>query len=419
MTSRERVRLTLNHQKPDRVPLDLGGTQVTGIQALLYKKLREALGVRTGGLVRVYEPFQMLAEVEEEIRRTLAIDIVGISFPQTMFGYKNDNWKPFTMFDGTEVLVSGFMEYDVLPNGDIVQYPQGCRSAPPSAKMPKDGFYFDNIIRQQPIEEDSLDPAAWVDQTYSLYSDEDLRFLEEAARYYYENTEYSLVGNFWGAGLGDIAFVPGPNICHPIGIRDLEEWFISFISRKQYIQDIFNIQHELQMKNLKMYREAVGDRLDVIVMGGTDFGSQNGPFFAPQTYREMFKPFHKIMNDWVHAHTEWKTFYHTCGAIVEFFDDFSEAGMDILNPVQISAARMDPAFLKSNYGDKFVFWGGGVDTQKTLPFGTPEEVRQEVERNISIFSKEGGFVFASVHNIQATVPLENLLALFQSFREFR
>jgi uroporphyrinogen-III decarboxylase len=189
------------------------------------------------------------------------------------------------------------------------------------------------------------------------------------------------------------------------------------VTRKEYIRDIFGYQFELQMKNLKLYREAVADRIDVVVMSGTDFGSQNGPFIAPAAYEELYKPLHRAMNDWVHTNTDWKTFFHTCGSIVAYLDDFHEAGVDILNPVQISAAGMNPELLKERYGDKFVFWGGGVDSQGSLSFGTPEQVRDEVRQNIETFKKGGGFVFNNVHNIQATVPVENLLALFETLKE--
>jgi hypothetical protein len=416
MTSRERVHKTIHHEVPDRVPLDLGSTLVTGIQASIYAKLKKRLGVE-GGEIRVYDPYQMLAEVEEEVKQRLSIDTCGIQLPVTIFGYRNENWKPFTMFDGTEVMVSGHFEYDALDNGDILQYPRGDRSAAPSGRMPRDGFYFDTIVRQEPIEEEKLDPKAWVEQTYSLYTEEDLRHLEEASKYFYENTDYALLGNFWGAGFGDIAIVPGPAIPDPIGIRDPEEWYVSSVTRKQYVADIFGYQFELQMKNLKMYREAVGDRIDVIVMSGTDFGSQTGPFLSPAAYREMFKPLHRAMNQWVHENTPWKTFFHTCGSIVAFLDDFHEAEVDILNPVQISAQGMDPLFLKKNYGEKFVFWGGGVDSQGVFSFGTPDEVRKEVRRNIEVFKAGGGFVFNNVHNVQATVPVENLVAFFETYRE--
>ena len=415
MTSRERVRKAINHQHPDRVPHDLGSTLVTGIQAIAYANLKKALGIRQG-TVRVYDPFQMLAEVEDSVKQALGVDTYGIQLPTTLFGFKNENWKKFRMFDGTDVEISGHFAYDVLPNGDIVQYPKGDRSAPPSAKMPNGGYYFDSIVRQEPIDEDKLDPKEWVEQSHTLYTDEDLRYLEETAKGWYEGSEYSLVGNFWGAGFGDIALVPGPGVLHPKGIRDPEEWYVSSLTRPEYVREIFQLQFEVQMKNLQMYREAVGDRIDVIVMSGTDFGSQNGPFIAPKAYREMFKPLHKAMNDWVHRNTGWKTFYHTCGSIVRFLDDFTDAGIDILNPVQISAAGMSLEFLKEEYGDKFVFWGGAIDVQHTLSFLSPAEVEAEARHNVAVFSAGGGFVFNNVHNVQANVPPENFLAMLEAIR---
>jgi hypothetical protein len=412
-TSRERMRLALNHQQPDRAPVDLGSTLVTGIQASAYTILKQSLKISDGD-VKVYDPFQMLAEVSERVKDRFGVDTYGVQLPINLFGYRNENWKPFRMFDGNEVLVSGNFQYDVLPNGDMVQYPRGDRSVSPSGKMPKDGYYFDVIVRQLPIDEGKLDPKRWVDQTYSLYTEEDLRYLEETSRRYYENTEYSLIGNFWGAGFGDIALVPGPHILRPEGIRDPEEWYVSMVTRSGYISDIFGYQFELGMKNVALYREAVGDRIDVITMSGTDFGAQNGPFISPDVYREVFKPLHRRMNDWVHGNTGWKTFYHTCGSVVAFLDDFCEAGVDIINPVQVSAAGMDPQFLKKNYGDRLVFWGGAVNPQGTLAFGSPEEVREEAARNIRTFSEGGGYIMGNVHNIQSNVPPENIIAMFDA-----
>jgi hypothetical protein len=416
MTSRERLRMAINHQQPDRPPVDLGSTLVTGIQASAYAKLKRALGIQ-GGAVRAHDTYQMLAEVEESVKKALGVDTFGIQLPTNFFGYKNDRWKPFRMFDGTEVEISAHCQLDVLPNGDIVQYPSGDRSAPPSGRMPKGGFYFDAIVRQEPIDEAALDPREWVAQSYTLYTEEELRFIEETSRWWYENSSYGLVGNLWGAGFGDIAVVPGPAIPHPKGIRDPEEWYVSSLLRKEYVREIFHLQFEVGMKNLELYRQAAGDRIDVAVMSGTDFGAQHGPFISPEAYRELWKPLHKAMNEWVHAHTKWKTFYHSCGSIVAYLDDFAEAGVDILNPVQISAAGMSPEILKGRYGDRFVFWGGAVDVQSTLAFGTPDQVRTEAERNAAVLGRGGGFVFNNVHNIQATVPTENILALFRSARE--
>ena len=416
MTSRERVRRAIAHEPTDRVPIDLGGTTVTGIHASAYARLKKSLGI-TSGENRVFEPCQMLSEVEDSVREALGVDTVRLGLPTTKFGYRNENWKPFRMFDGTEVQVSGHFAYDVQPDGSIVQYPGGDRSAPPSGRMPKDGFFFDAIVRQEPIDEAHLDPREWVEQTYSPYSEADLRFLQTESARLYRDTPYSLIGNFGGGGFGDIANVPAVHVPRPKGIRDPEEWYVSTMTRRGYIEEIFKLQLELQMKNLESYRQAVGDRIDVIVISSTDFGAQNGPFIAPQAYREMFKPLHTTMNDWVHAHTPWKTFFHSCGSIVAFLDDFAEAGVDILNPVQISAAGMTPESLKKGYGDRLVFWGGAVDPQHTFAFGTPDQVRDEAQRNIRIFGKGGGFVFNNVHNIQATVPTGNIVALFEAARE--
>jgi hypothetical protein len=416
MTSRERVKKALAHQEPDRVPIDLGATLVTGIHVSSYIKLRQALGIREGK-VKVYEPFQMLAEVEEPVRKALGVDVYGITLPGTLFGYTNERWKPFTLFDGTEVLVSGNMAWEELPNGDLLQFPEGNKAYPPSARMPAGGYYFDVLIRQEPIDEENLDPKEWADQTFGLLSDEELLFLEEKSRWYFENTDYALFGNFGGGSFGDIAIVPGPHIPYPKGVRDPEEWLVSHISRPDYIKDIFGYQVETGLKNLEMYRQAVGDRIEVIEINGNDFGAQNGLYMSVEMYREFYKPYHKQMDDWVHNNTSWKTFFHSCGSNVELFEDYKEAGVDIFNPVQISAKGMEPRFLKETYGDDFVFWGGAVNPQQTLPFGSPDEVRAEVEDNVSVFKKGGGYIFNNVHNIQANIPVENILAIFEGVKK--
>ena len=163
----------------------------------------------------------------------------------------------------------------------------------------------------------------------------------------------------------------------------------------------------------------MGDRVSAVYLTGTDFGTQKGPFISPAAYRKLFQPFHRRVNDWVHQHTPWKTFIHSCGSVVALLPDFIDAGFDILNPVQCSAAGMDPRTLKEQFGGKLTFWGGGVDTQKTLPFGTPEEVRRQVRERMEIFGRGGGFVFAAVHIVQCGTPTENLLALCDAVRQWR
>ena len=161
----------------------------------------------------------------------------------------------------------------------------------------------------------------------------------------------------------------------------------------------------------------LGDRVTAVFLTGTDFGAQNGPFISCKSYCSLYKPHQKRINDWIHENTSWKTFIHSCGAIVPLLPDIVDAGFDILNPVQCSATGMDPATLKDRFGEQLTFWGGGVDTQKTLPFGTPEEIRDEVRERIEIFGQGSGFVFNTVHNVQARTPQENIVALYETIRD--
>jgi uroporphyrinogen-III decarboxylase len=414
MTSRERVRAAINHQEPDRIPLDLGSTPVTGIHASTYARLRQVLGFPSAR-VKVGEPFQMLADLDEEVAARLGVDTAAVQLPSTLFGFPNTNWKPFDLFDGTPALVSEFFNFTTdRDTGDLLMHPKGDRTAPPCARMPYEGDFFDAIVRQEPDAEARLVPREFAEQQISRYTDEQLSFLQNMAADLYHHTEKSLVGCWWQGGLGDIALVPGLSVAHPKGIRDPQRWYEMLAERPDYIREIFEIQFEIAFENLKLYRQAVGDQIDVLVVSGTDFGSQRGPLLSPHMYRELFKPFHKKINDWVHQHTPWKTFYHSCGSIVAFLDDFIEAGVDIINPVQCSACGMEAQRLKEKYGQKLVFWGGGVNTQQTLPFGTPDQVRQEVAERMRVFGPGGGFVFNTIHNIQAKTPTENVVALFET-----
>ncbi len=417
MTPRERVQTTLAHREPDRVPLDVGSSTVTGMQVSSVYRLRQALGLdRPGTPVKVIEPYLMLGEVATDLLDALGADVAGIWAPRTFFGYPNLNWKEWRLFDGTPVLVSEHFNTDPEPDGSILMYPQGDRSAPPSGHMPKDGFYFDAIIRQDHIDEDALDPAHNLEE-FGPVSEADLAYWEREAKRVFDGTDRATIANFGGTGFGDIALVPAPWLKHPRGIRDVAEWYMSMAGRRDYVYRVFERQCEIGIANLERIHRVVGERVTAVRITGTDFGAQQGPFISPQTYRDLFLPFHRAVNDWVHRHTTWKTFIHSCGSVRRLIPDFIEAGFDILNPVQCSAADMDPAELKREYGEQLVFWGGGVDTQRTLPFGTPDEVREEVRSRMRVFAPGGGFVFAAVHNIQAGIPADNLVALFEAARE--
>lgn len=417
-TSRERVVTALNHEPPDCVPLDLGSTAVTGIAASALYTLREAYDLEERR-IKVHEPYQMLGQVDDDVMDALGIDVVGLFDESTFFGFLQRDWKPFTLFDGTPVLVPGGFNTEVAEDGNLYQYPQGDRSLEPSGRMPADGFYHDAIERQEPYEPESLDPEEWVEDMYHVYTDEELRLLEERATSLYENTTWAIIGNFAGTSFGDIAYVPGVSIPEPKGIRSVADWYMATVLHPDYVRGIFERQLEIAMQNLELYKEAVGEKIAAIFISGTDFGAQKGSFISPQAYRDLFQPFHKAINDWVHENTGWKTFYHSCGSMVDLYDDFVEAGVDIVNPVQISAEGMEPRKLKERWGDDLVFWGGGIDTQHVLPFGSPEEIEEQVKENVRVFGEGGGFVFCAVHNIQARVPKENLKALFDAFAEYR
>ena len=205
----------------------------------------------------------------------------------------------------------------------------------------------------------------------------------------YTQTDYGIYVTIGGAAFGDIALVPAPWLKHPKGIRDVEEWYISTFTRQAYVKAVFECQCEVALRNIEHLAKAVGDRVQVAFVSGTDFGTQTGTFCSVATYRELYKPYHAAVNGQIHELTRWKTFIHSCGAVLPLIPEFIDAGFDVLNPVQCSATGMDPRRLKREFGRDLVFWGGGVDTQKTLPFGTPEEVYREVRERIDIFC-EGG-----------------------------
>ena len=418
MNSRERVRLALSHREPDRVPLDLGGTVVSGMHATTVYRLRQALGLDAPGTpVKVIEPYQMLGEIKPDLMDAIGADVVSLGAPKGFFGFKNEGWKPWTFHDGTPLLVAEAFNTEPEPNGDILMYPEGDKSAPPSGRLPAGGWYFDTIVRQEPIDDAKLNVEDNLEE-FGPISDEELEHFRREAERLYTETDKAILGNFGGTGFGDIALVPVPWVKYPKGIRDIAEWYMSTVTRRDYVYAIFERQCEIALKNLEKIYQVVGDRVVAAFVTGTDFGMQTGSFISPQAYRDLYKPFHLEVNNWIHKHTPWKTFIHSCGSVINLLPDFIEAGFDILNPVQVSAAHMDPKVLKEKFGDRLVFWGGGIDTQKTLPFGTPDDVRREVRERMRIFGPGGGFVFNSVHNIQAQTPAENLIALYEAVREY-
>lgn len=416
MTSRERVIKAINHLQPDRVPIDIGATGQTGMSASVIYKLREALKMEQKP-IKITEIYQILGEVDKELRDYIGCDVIGLNGTHDMFGNKMVGSQPFRMMDGTPCTVSETFRYE-MKNGECFAYAQGDTSLPPSAKMPAGGCFFDGIVRNNEFDEDDLTPEEDWKEAFSVMSDESALHYEQEAKRLFEETDYAIIGNLGGGGLGDAAILPGPAEKHPKGIRNMEDWLMAHVLYPEYVEAVFEMQTQVMLKNLEIYRQAVGDRIQIIWISGTDFGTQNGEFVSPKVFRELYKPFYKRINDWVHQNTSWKTFYHTCGSIYNIMPDIIEMGVDIVNPVQVSAVNMDAVRLKNQFGNDIVFWGGGVDTQKTLPFGTPQEVYDQVKERMRIFGSGGGYVFGSIHNIVAKTPVENIIAMLNAFKDF-
>ncbi|MHB1346538.1 MAG: uroporphyrinogen decarboxylase family protein [Candidatus Humimicrobiaceae bacterium] len=413
LTSRERVIASLNHKETDRTPVDFGGTTVTGIHAFALSKLRKAMNLEDR-VIKVYEPMQMLGIIDDDIRAAIGSDVIGLYSQNTLLGFKNNRWKEWILPNKNKIYIGEGFESKVDKNGILYAYPGGNTNARPSAKMPTNGLYFDNITRQEDLKNHVFNAFKDYHDQYSLFSDEDCLYFEKESLRMFNETDYAVFGNFFLGGIGDLYHLPGAWLENPKGVRDIEEFLVSHYIRPDYIKDFFGMQTDIAIKNLELYRQAVGDRIAAIAVSGTDFGSQNGLIFSPDIYREFYKPFHKRMNEWVHKNTNWKVFFHSCGSVTEIIDDFIEAGVDILNPVQFNSKNMDLKTLKDRYGGKIVFWGGGIDPQKTLPFGSIEEVREETRNNVSIMSKGGGFICGTIHNIQDWTPSENIIAFFKA-----
>lgn len=393
MNSHERVLAAINHQQPDRVPIDFGGTRQSGIAASTYHKLKQRLGLNTP--TRVYDLYQMLAEIEEPILERFGADVVGLNRPVVAFGIHNENWRPWQLFDVTPVEVPEEFQPEIESDGGLLlRHPDGS----PLARMPAGGFYFDRL--------DKYPGAAHADPAtlqVPMLSIEDCDHLGAQAEAYRRNTDRAVIAAmgtpyelFFGLGTGDF---PG--------------WMITLATEPDYVRSLYERLTEAWLENLRRFHAAVGDRVDILQFND-DLGTQDAPFLSTRMFRELVMPYYKRGLDWVHRHTRMKVFMHNDGAIFNLIPSLIEMGVDILNPVQTTARGMDPVKLKQQFGDRLTFWGGACDCQGTLAFGTPEQVAREVAESIRVLSPGGGYVLASVHNIQANVPPENVMAMFEA-----
>lgn len=403
MTSRERVLKSLNHEEPDRVPVDLGGTPgATGIHAIAYNRLKKALGIK-GGKTKIYDPWQQLAKPEPEVLRKIGADVYSITFPP-------NEWREDTLPDGSRRYIPYDWQPYLMPDGSKVQKFRG----KVIAKCPPNGLYFDPVYA--PLANATIDDLKDFDwpAPYSFYRipsknmpKEPFIALSEEAKHWYKNSDFALLGTF-GGSIFEAAY----------GLRGFAKWMEDLMLNRKFVEALLGKLVEANIEYAKRYLNAIKDYVQVIMVGGEDSGTQQGSVISPDLYREIFKPYQEKLWKFLKSNSDAFIFIHSCGSVYELLPIFIDAGIDILNPVQLSANNMDSKKLKQEFGDKLTFWGGGCDTQKVLPKGTPEEVEKEVETRVKDLAPGGGFIFSQVHNIQPDVPIENILAMYEAVKKY-
>jgi hypothetical protein len=409
LTSRERVALAVNHQEPDRVPIDLGGMKATGINIGAYQRVRDLLGLP--GQARVLDPKFMIAEVQEDALRRLHGDVLPVDVTTaSLLLAPGSEWKARRLFSGREALFPPGTRIAEDPDGSwVLLDAAGART---SFRMPRDGHYFDDVAFNAPGA--TLDPRAF--RPVDTVPEGDLRNLETLARRLHEGTDYALLGWGYGVCFLGLSLITDRRSNVTMGLPD--QWMMMLLTEKETCHEMMGRSVDASIRCLGEMHQAVGDRCFAWGVASDDSGTQRGEFIRPELWAEMIKPHYARLCAWIHAHTRWKTFLHSCGSVYHLIPHFIDAGIDILNPVQTSAANMDPSRLKREFGDRLCFWGGGCDTQRVLPTGTPEQVRAHVRERLDVFAPGGGFVFTQVHNIQGNVPPENVVTMLDAAHEF-
>lgn len=414
MTGRDRILAAINHNKPDRIPVDFGASPITGIHVKVVEAIRKHYGLEPKP-VKVVEPYQMLGEIDEELLEIFQIDAIGVSGPVDMFGHPQENFIEKRLPWGQIVLLPESF-HTTEEGGRLYVYPSGDKNYSPTAVMPEGGYFFDAIERGEPIGDiwnidDNL-------EEYQPISDKDLNYWKlELAKAH--KTGKAVVANIGGTGLGDVALVPGMSVKNPKGIRGVADWYMATIMYEDKLHELFDKQTDIAIHNLSRINEVAGEYIDVIYVCGADFGTQDSQFCSPETLAGLYGPYYRKVNNWIHSNTNWKTFKHCCGAISNLMDTFIDSGFDIMNPVQINAQGMDPLYLKTHFGSRITFWGGGIDTQKALPLESPEKIKEQAKHLCDIFGDNGGFIFNAIHNVQANIPIENVVALMDALMEIR
>jgi uroporphyrinogen decarboxylase len=407
LNSRERINRAVNFLKPDRVPIDLGAHRATGINPVIYDKLKKRLGLNTP--TKIHSCIAMLAEVELEVLNAIHADVVALDVDNIRWvSQKAEEGIKKKLFSGIDVYFppSTDIREDKSDSSWLLYNQNGAAYA----RMPKNGYYFDFI--KPTMAGKSIDPKKF--KPIDFVVDGQLQILAKRAKFLYDNTDKAILG--CGNCLSIIGLSDAQ--CTNITQGSLDEWLCMLMTEKPTAHEMMNRYIEATIKCLKLYYQAVGDHCFAWCIAFDDAGTQIAPVMAPHLFEEMIKPHYTRLCKWVHENTNWKTFLHSCGSIYEYIPHWIEAGVDILNPVQISANNMAPSKLVDHFGGKIVFWGGGCETQQMLPLGSVEEVKAHVKENIKTFgSGSGGYIFAQVHNIQQNVPVENIEAMYISAYE--
>jgi len=408
MTSRERVLRTVNFQKTDRVPIDLGAMKASTIGVRAYNRLKAKLGIRTRS--RIWDPKFMIASVEEAVLQRFHADVVPLDISSVVQDMQPESeWIPKTLYEGAEGLLPPGTLIGTDPEGRWALL--GPDGKPTSFRMPREGCYFDNIGFNAPGA--TIDPAAFRPPTG--YTDEQLTAIQARGKFLHENTDYAMLG--WGGGVCFLGMSLITDRLSNVTMGLPSEWLMMLMTEKETCHEMMDRSVEAAIKCMKELHQATGDTCFAWGIASDDSGTQRGEFINPELWAEMIKPHYTKLCGWIHRNTHWKTFLHSCGSIYHLIPHMIEAGVDILNPIQTSAANMEPERLEKEFGGKIVFWGGGCDTQSVLARATPEEIREHVRERLAIFKPGGGYVFNQVHNIQPNVPPENVIAMLDAAYE--
>jgi uroporphyrinogen decarboxylase len=399
MNHRERVLAALRHQEPDRVPLDLGGTMDSTIMAVPYRIVRDHLGLGAG-TTRVADVFQHTALLEEDVRQALGIDVMFVSD-------EPNEWRAGALPDGSPAEFPARFQPQLQDDGSQVTFDAAGNVV---LRMPRGGHYFDPVYSPLAGVTSVRDIEKHLSaiESYDTPSHLDLGYeeLAEKARALRETTDYLLVGFFGGH-----IFQAGQSL------RGWETFLMDLLANRRFAEALMDHLAEANMRRFERFADTVGRYVDVVQFED-DLGMQDRPILRPELYRQVVKPYHEKLFRFAKSRCDAYLLLHTDGAVAPFIPDFIEMGIDALNPVQVSAAGMDTRVLKKEFGRDIVFWGGGCDSQTVLPFGTPQEVADEVKRRIDDLAPGGGFVFGPIHNIQTGVPPENVIAMFRTAREY-